>query len=42
VWVKQFQDGRKDVTDDASSSYPTTSRTVQDMMKVTEMVRNNQ
>jgi hypothetical protein len=41
VWIKQFQYGKKDDTDDKRYGHPTTSRTDPNVEKVTEMVKND-
>jgi hypothetical protein len=40
VWIKQFQDARKDVTDYEKSGCPIISRTGPNWEKATDKVRN--
>ena len=40
-WVKRFSEGRESVTDEERSGRPATSRTVENLAKVRQIVREN-
>ena len=40
-WVKRFSEGRESVTDEERSGQPATSRTEENIAKVSQIVREN-